>query len=145
MFWNYELEVWIHWYYSHIDNKWWYSCDTEWYNINFNNSGQSSDHVNSSSCLFKTDRGQLLNICLFRSISELIRMLRKHWWNFYLHQRIFLFLTDLLGYMIIQIIYKQLLLTHSHIVTYSDIKRELQGDRHEYNEGLMPPWKYWIY
>jgi hypothetical protein len=55
------------------------------------------------------DRGQLLNICLFRSISELIRMPRKHWWNFDLHQRIFLFLTDLLGYMVIQIIYKQII------------------------------------
>jgi hypothetical protein len=66
------------------------------------------------------DEGQVLSICLFRSVSEPIRMPRKHWWNFDLHQWIFLFLTDLLGYMVIQIIYKQLL---THI--YTDIKREI--------------------
>jgi hypothetical protein len=72
------------------------------------------------------NRGQLLNICLFRSISELIRMLRKHWWNFYLHQRIFLFLNRFNGlyeYMIIQIIYKQLLLLGMNMT-----------------QGLMPTW-----
>ena len=52
MFWNYELEVWINWYYSHIDTiKWRHSyIHTKWYNINFNNSGDVG-----SSCLFKTE------------------------------------------------------------------------------------------
>jgi hypothetical protein len=45
------------------------------------------------------------------------------------------FLTDLLGYMVIQIICKQLL-TH-----YTDIKRKLQGDKHEYDSRAYAPLK----
>jgi hypothetical protein len=46
----------------------------------------------------------------------------------YINESLF-FLTDLLGYMIIQIFYKQLLLTHIYI----------QGDRHEYDSRAYAP------
>jgi hypothetical protein len=42
------------------------------------------------------------------------------------------FLTDLLGYMVIQIIYKQLL-----IHMYTDIKKELQGEKHEHDSRAL--------
>jgi hypothetical protein len=91
--------VWIHWYYSHIDTKWWYCCDTEWSNsnINFNNSGQSSDHV-SSSCLFKTEDNCWIYSCfaLYQSSSECSGSTDDIF--IYINESFF-FLTDLLGYM----------------------------------------------
>jgi hypothetical protein len=47
-------------------------------------------------------------------------------------------LTDLLGYMVIQMIYKQLL---THI--YKNIKRELQGEKHKHDSrALYAPSEY---
>ena len=70
----------------------------------------TSDHVNSSSCLFKTE-DKIVYACfaLYQSSSECSGNTDEIF--IYINESFF-FLTDLLGYMIIQIIYKQLLLTH---------------------------------
>jgi hypothetical protein len=86
----YELELWIHWYYS-LSLILTQNDDTLILTPN--------DVILTSTILahflvtlvhYVSSRRRTMPI-LFRSISELIRMPRKHWWIFYLHQWIFLF------------------------------------------------------
>ena len=73
----------------------------------------TSDHVNSSSCLFKTEDNCQIYACFapYQSSSECSASGNTDEIFIYINEYFF-FLTDLLGYMIIQIFYKQLLLTH---------------------------------
>ena len=75
---------------------------------------------------------KLVNICLFRSIIRAHQNAQETLMNFLFTSMNLSFLTDLLGYMVIQIIYKQLL---THI--YTDIKRELQGEKHIHDSRAL--------